>query len=244
MGKVLNYNNNIMSNPKFSILVATYNQLDVLPRLFESLSEQTFKDFEVIFVDDHSVDGTKEFFRAEPQFNFKYSYHRPRFKKHLAKILNIGMKKAAGDYIVFIMGDSFPELNYLEILKDKVDEDALVCGIRIQIDHDRAVDVDWRIIKEKIPQHEAIVINEPFSVLTGNGLTIPRSAFLKHGGLDTKMKDYGGEDVILLAKLYYKGYVCKSAPSLVLYHHWHKSGDATKKNEQYTLKQIIKHYHA
>lgn len=233
-----------MKNPKFSIIVGMYNQLKYFNRLVESLNKQTFKDFEVLFMDDKSNDGTKELFYAKPEFQFEASYHRPLFKKYLAKMINIGMRKAKGDYIVFIMGDSFPELNYLELLNERMDEDTIISGIRIQVDEDKAVDVDWRITKEIIPQHEAIIVNSPFDALTGNGLTIPRKAFLKYGGWDTKMKSYGGEDTIFLSKLYYKGYVCKSVPQLVLYHHWHKSGMSSEKNQKYTSKQIIKHYYA
>ena len=231
--------NKNMNNPKFSIIIGMFNQLDNLPKLIESFNNQLFKDFEVIFCDDGSNDGTKEFFLAEPEFEFEYRYIRQRNKgNRSAKNINNGIKKAQGKYCVFIMGDSFPELNYLEILNEHVDEEIIVCGIRIQIDGKRAVDVDWRIAKGKIPQHDAIIINEPFNALTGNGLTIPTEAMRKYGMWDTKVKDYGGEDNLILMNLYFKGYICKSVPQLVLYHNWHKGKSTSSKNFKYLDKKF------
>lgn len=232
-----------MKNPKFSIIIGMYNQLQYLPKLIESLSNQSFKDFEVIFCDDKSTDGTKEFFNAEPEFQFEAKYKRPLFKKYLSGSMNMGIKEAKGDYCVFIMGDSFPELNYLEILNDHVDEEIIVCGIRVQIDGKRAVDVDWRIAKQSIPQHEAIIINEPYNALTGNGLTIPRSALLKYGGWDEHIKKYGGDDNLLIGKFYFKGYLCKSVPQLVLYHNWHKGQETPEDTSKYCEKVLTKLYY-
>ena len=43
-----------------TVFTPTYNRAHLLPRLFESLCKQTFKDFEWVIVDDGSVDDTKE----------------------------------------------------------------------------------------------------------------------------------------------------------------------------------------
>lgn len=232
-----------MKNPKFSVIIGMYNQLQYLPRLIESLNNQSFKDFEVIFCDDKSRDGTKEFFHAGPEFQFEAKYKRPFFKKYLSGSMNMGIKEAKGDYCVFIMGDSFPETNYLELLNDHVNEETIVCGIRVQVDGERAVDVDWRIAKQSIPQHEAILTNEPFNALTGNGLTIPRSALIKYGGWDEHIKKYGGDDNLLIGKFYFKGYLCKSVPQLVLYHNWHKGQETPEDTSKYCEKVLTELYY-
>jgi len=233
-----------MTNPKYSIIIGCYNQRKYLFKLIESLSNQTYKNFEVIFCDDRSTDGTKEFFLAEPEFNFPHTYDRPFFKKYLSGMMNRGIKKAKGEYCLFIMGDSFPELNYLEILNEKIDKDTIVCGVRLQIDGKNAVDVDWRLVKNVIPQHEAIIMNSPFEVLTGNGLAIPTEALRKYGGWDSKIKGYGGDDNILIGKMYYHGLLCKSVPDLILYHNWHKSKIASEKYYDYSFKQLTKEQYA
>ena len=46
-----------------TVFTPTYNRAHLLPRLYESLCKQTFKDFEWVIVDDGSVDDTKEVVR-------------------------------------------------------------------------------------------------------------------------------------------------------------------------------------
>lgn len=66
---------------KFSLIVGLYNHKKYLRKLIESLENQTYKNFEVIFVDDGSNDGTKEYFGLKPIFKFDYQYKRLWFKK-------------------------------------------------------------------------------------------------------------------------------------------------------------------
>ena len=48
------------TQPFFSIRTATYNRAHTLPRVFKSLQEQTFQDFEWIIGDDGSTDNTAD----------------------------------------------------------------------------------------------------------------------------------------------------------------------------------------
>ena len=48
-----------MNAPKVTILTPSYNRAHTLPRVFESLQKQTFKDFEWLIIDDGSTDNTK-----------------------------------------------------------------------------------------------------------------------------------------------------------------------------------------
>lgn len=212
--------------PRFSIIIATYNQLDLLKVCLGALEEQSFKDFDVHICDDGSTDGTREYFENDGRIQYHYQKNKGNFGMNL----NQAIGKAQGQYLVFIAADSFPEKDYLEILDHYVDEDRIVCGIRVQIAEVggtmQGVDLDWRLKKEVIPPEAAVVMNQPWGRLTGNGLTVPASAFALHGKFREDLAGYGGDDNELIARLYFKGYVCWSVPELRLYHHWHIAKDA------------------
>lgn len=231
--------------PKFSIIVGVYNQIKTLPALVDSLRNQTFKDFEVIFCDDGSDDGSQEFLadidgRKERNelWEFPWMVAKQEHKgMRLAKNLNNGIKKARGEYCLFIMGDSFLELDYLEILREWVQPFRSICGIRIQVAEVNGkmegVDIDWRVKKNIVPQFPAPILGVPYASLTGNGLTIPTQALREHGGWNEGVEGYGGDDNEIIARLFYKGIVFWSIPELRLYHHWHRSQETREGNWKY-----------
>ncbi len=47
-------------NPLFSVVLTTYNRSQFLARAISSVLQQTFTDFELIIVDDHSTDNTQQ----------------------------------------------------------------------------------------------------------------------------------------------------------------------------------------
>lgn len=230
---------------KFSIIVGTYNQVHYLPKLIESLENQTFKNFEVHFCDDGSDDGTQDFFgnaREYSYFKFPFQYHRqPHRGTRLARNLNQGIRAARGDYCVLIMADSFPELNYLENLNEWVNPDFIVCGVRVNIEGEKVVEMDYRLRKNLIPGQPALLVNSPFYLATGNGLCIPTEAMMKYGAWDEKIEGYGGEDNEIIARLYFKGYLVWSVPSLILYHNFHVSHDSGSSSSEYVSKKILEY---
>lgn len=227
---------------KFSLIIGLFNQSKTLPKLIESLESQTFKDFEVIFCDDKSDDGTKEFFKRY-SFNFRWHYHRLWLKQgmQLSKNLNQGIKKAKGEYCVFIMGDSFPELNYLEVLNEYTSSEKILCGIRVQVENKRVIEMDWRLRKNIIPPEVVLLPDEPHYKITGNGLCIPMEAMRKYGGWNERIRGYGGDDNELVARLYYKGYLVWSVPQAILYHNWHIAKVETDKQRDF-VRKLIKSY--
>ena len=228
---------------KFSIIVGLYNHKRYLLKLIESLENQTFKDFEWIVCDDGSKDGTKEFFKNKV---FKFPFQYLSLKKNtgnLSRNINQGIRKAKGDYCIFIMGDSFPELNYLEILNERVNPDSIICGIRVNIEGNKIVEFDWRRRKGVIPDIPVLLPDKPWEFTTGNGLTIPTDALRKYGGWNEKFKvakgGEAGEDQELIARLYYKGFLVWSVPQLILYHNYHKGIISPKRK---LLNKLVQKY--
>lgn len=103
-------------NVRFTILTPTYNRANFLNRLFESLKNQTFKDFEWLIIDDGSTDNTREIVHSYQilSHNFKIEYiFQQNGGKHRA--LNTGIKHARGELIFIADSDDWLPDNGLEI---------------------------------------------------------------------------------------------------------------------------------
>ena len=101
-----------------TVFTPTYNRAHLLPRLYESLCQQTFKDFEWVVVDDGSVDGTKRLSLFLPQregtfFPIRYFYQE-NGGKHRA--INRGVKEANGELFLILDSDDTLPPHSLEII--------------------------------------------------------------------------------------------------------------------------------
>lgn len=91
---------------KFSVILPCYNVEKYLRDCVDSILNQTFKDFEIILVDDGAKDSTPQICDEYAQ---KYSYikvvHQPN--AGLSSARNTGTKHAVGDYIIYVDSDDF-----------------------------------------------------------------------------------------------------------------------------------------
>ena len=88
-----------------TIMTPTYNRAYVLPRLYDSLCQQTRQDFEWLVIDDGSTDGTAELifdYRVKSDFSINY-YYKENGGKHRA--INEGVVHATGDWIIIVDSD-------------------------------------------------------------------------------------------------------------------------------------------
>ena len=88
----------------FTIFTPTYNRGETMHRVYESLTAQTFKDFEWLIVDDGSTDNTKTLIKqwmAEADFPIRYHWQENQHKK---TAFNEGVKLAKGEF--FLPADS------------------------------------------------------------------------------------------------------------------------------------------
>lgn len=107
--------NNSKSNISISLIIPVYNVEEFLEKALNSAAKQTMKDYEVIIVNDGSTDGSLEIIKT---FVEKYDNFYLINQKNvgLGEARNIGLKMAAGEYIVFMDSDDFIEPTYLEDL--------------------------------------------------------------------------------------------------------------------------------
>ena len=118
-------------NVMLSIIVPVYNKEKYLIRSLTSLKNQTFKNFEVIIVDDGSIDNSKDICM---DFCFKDSRFKYFYKKNngVASARNCGLDKAKGKFIGFVDPDDYIDREMYEKLIEKAIKgnfDIVECGV-------------------------------------------------------------------------------------------------------------------
>lgn len=101
-----------------TVFTPAYNRAKLLPRLYESLSQQKFKDFEWLIIDDGSFDNTEEVvsnFISHHTDNFHIRYFKKENGgKHTA--INLGVKLAQGELFFILDSDDSLPADSLEII--------------------------------------------------------------------------------------------------------------------------------
>ena len=97
-----------MKKPKFSIIVPVYNTEKYLKRCLDSIKSQSFKDYEVIIVNDGSTDNSSDIIS-------KYPYKVINQENQgLSMARNNGVKEASGEYLIFLDSDDYIEKDLLK----------------------------------------------------------------------------------------------------------------------------------
>lgn len=104
-----------MQNPLVSVIIPTYNRTYYLKQALQSVFDQTYKNLEVIVVDDGSTGNANKDLCS----NYKDIYYcRIENSGGPCKPRNEGIKIAKGEYIIFLDDDDVWEYNKIEILVD------------------------------------------------------------------------------------------------------------------------------
>lgn len=91
--------------PLVSVNIPTYNRLEKLKQSIDSVLAQTYKNFEIVIIDDYSLDGTKNYLLELSQKNKKVKYIRHLTNMGLANARNTGIKNSIGELIAFLDDD-------------------------------------------------------------------------------------------------------------------------------------------
>jgi glycosyltransferase involved in cell wall biosynthesis len=99
------------SCPLISIAMPTYNRSNLIAETIESIQKQTYAQWELIIVDDGSIDNTAEIVKAIKDQRIRY-YRRPHLGMEQAR--NFGLSKAKGEFLAFMDSDDLWATTKLE----------------------------------------------------------------------------------------------------------------------------------
>ena len=171
-------------NPKVSICVPTYNRKDYLKETLDSVFAQTYKDYEVVVVDDGSTDGTAEMLK---QRNYPVRYYWQKNSGDAAA-RNKMIKLAKGEFITFIDSDDLLMHDAVDRMMNVMDAEGgevIVYGPYLRIDQNGHV---YGKFKSKL--YNGYVAKYLFRNIFVHscGSMFPKSALEEAGRFDISLK--------------------------------------------------------
>lgn len=173
------YEKQYLYSDLISIIVPIYNGEQYLPYCLESILKQKYHNFEVILVNDGSIDSSEAICRQYVNRDDRFCYVQ---KEHggASSARNYGLELVKGEYVTFIDADDWVEENYLELLHQSLKEN----NADISVSTYKKFDVDTNLfylhafqinesnqvftqkeLVEKLPQLERIT--ESFEIIGG-----------------------------------------------------------------------------
>jgi glycosyltransferase involved in cell wall biosynthesis len=102
-------------NKKISIMIITQNREKMLKNCLNSIFLQTYKDFEIILIDDRSIDNTENLcYEFKQKYPEKFFYYKNNDNITLGKLRNKALDKCNGEYIAIIDSDDIAVQNRIE----------------------------------------------------------------------------------------------------------------------------------
>lgn len=245
-----NYKNN--AEPLFSVIVAAYNSEKWINDCLTSIINQTYKDFELIIVNDGSTDNTlkicHQFQRDDERIKIINKHN-----EGVVSARNIGIKNAIGTYIVYVDSDDVIDNLYLENLrkvivnypnidmiifkyKEIFEDYVLVNALHFSYSNRMIAEgyYNKQQLKEYIYPHIFYIGN---LVLSNWRSVYKRTLLLKHYCTDTSIKYY--EDYCYTYEYIYN---CENAYFIdkVLYYYYRRNSNSISLADNYSYDSFWK----
>ena len=209
----------------YSIIVPVFNRPDEVDELLQSLCGQTFKDFEVIIVEDGSSIPCKEVVdRYDGQLAIKY-FAKPNSGPGQSR--NYGVERAQGDYVVIVDSDAVLPTGYLQAIEDELTRQPCDAFGGPDAAHDSFTPIQKAISYSMTSFFTTGGIRggkkqmEKFHPRSFN-MGVRREVYQQLGGFSpmrfSKMSLYG-EDIDFSIRIFKNGYSCRLFPEAWV---WHK----------------------
>ncbi len=117
-----------MKNSLVTVIVPVFNTSQYLDRCIKSLIEQTYKNIEIILIDDHSTDDSLQICKKYANEDNRIIIIENEVNKGVSISRNNGIERANGEYIMFLDSDDYVTNSYIEDIIDDADVDLRIFG--------------------------------------------------------------------------------------------------------------------
>lgn len=202
-----------MINDLISIITPTYNNSEFIKQTIESVQKQTYKNWEMIVVDDCSTDRTPELIKKISQKDDRIKYIKLKKNSGAAIARNRALRESRGRFIAYLDADDLWKKNKIQNQIDFMlsHNYAFVCS------NYEKIDINNKILKQvKIPKE----INYKFFLRNTIIQTVGVMIDTKKTGKELlNMPDvYGKEDAATWCQLLKSGFNCYGVPEFLSYY--------------------------
>lgn len=212
---------------KVSIIIPVYNAADSIEKCISSVENQTYKNIEILAINDGSTDNSINILRKLEKKNNNIIIIDKK-NEGVAYTRNLGIKKATGDYIMFIDNDDYIDSDYVEVYVNEI----LECDYDIVIGGYRRENNEGKIINKQLlieSEWSKYVVLAPWAKL------YKRDFLLKN---KIEFLSYGiGEDVYFNLLAYSKSPKIKIINSIKYV--WYFNNNSVSNTKQRGLKKEI-----
>lgn len=186
---------------KFSVIIPLYNKALYVRKALESVCAQTYRDYELIVINDGSTDNSAivadEYLKATDSIDYKI-INQPNAGVSAAR--NTGVAASTGDYVAFLDADDWWEPTYLERMAQLINDypDAGLYACNYVYYKPGKTHVALHIPTGYINYPKAYYESDAMPVWTGAAM-IPRKVYDEMGGFPVGIKL--GEDFLLWSKI-------------------------------------------
>ena len=206
----------LVSQPNVSVIVCTYNRANSLARTLEALARQTYpKDkFEVIVVDDGSVDETRQICEKMQNSRPSFTYHRLETNRGLSAARNTGIKKATADKLLFTDDDCIPAHTWVEKLTAALSNGRHIVSGAVDT-HSKS----YAKLCHNISAFHGVLPSQkegPRKLIAGANMGFSRLVLEELGGFRTAWQI--GDDTEIMLRAWKSGYEAFFTPDAVVMH--------------------------
>ena len=167
--------------PKVSIIVPVYNAEKVLRRCLDSILNQSYKDFELIVINDGSKDKSIKIINEYKEKDNRVKVIDNK-NNGVSETRNIGIKASVGEYIQFIDSDDYIEPYMIEETLIKIEEnkaDSIITGLFLDIESNTEIKSSKQTFEKKIEEGKKNIAIGVMERLNGTYINSPVNKIYK-----------------------------------------------------------------